>query len=97
MYIVSLTYKVPLEAVDKELNNHIAFLKEQYAQGHFLASGRKIPRTGGIIFARANDKDELSKILKQDPFNQNNLADYEVIEFIPTMTSEDMKCLLEKR
>lgn len=96
MYIVSLTYKASLEAIDKELNNHIAFLKEQYAQGHFLASGRKIPRTGGIILATTKDKEELNKILEQDPFKQNNLADYEVTEFIPTMTNENLKFLLEK-
>jgi uncharacterized protein YciI len=96
MYIVSLTYKASLEAIDKELSNHIAFLKEQYAQGHFLASGRKIPRTGGIILATTKDKEELNKILEQDPFKQNNLADYEVTEFIPTMTNENLKFLLEK-
>jgi len=96
MYIVSLTYKASLEAIDKELNNHVAFLKEQYAQGHFMASGRKVPRTGGIIFAFTKDKEELTAILEQDPFKQNNLADYEVTEFIPTMTSEDFKCLLGK-
>ena len=30
---------------------HVAFLKKHYASGHFLVSGRKIPRDGGIIIA----------------------------------------------
>ena len=47
MFIISLTYKVPLDRIDEELNNHVEFLKEQYALGNFQASGRKVPRTGG--------------------------------------------------
>ena len=96
MYIVSLTYKVSLEALDKEINNHIDCLKKQYAAGNFLASGRKIPRNGGVILAKAQSREELDEILKQDPFNQNNLADYEVIEFVPSMTSKELSYLLEQ-
>lgn len=96
MYIVSLTYKASLEAIDKELNNHIDYLKKQYAAGNFLASGRKIPRNGGVILAKAQSREELDEILKQDPFNQINLADYEVIEFVPSMTSEELSYLLEQ-
>ncbi|MBP8759685.1 MAG: YciI family protein [Parabacteroides sp.] len=96
MYIVSLTYKASLEAIDKELNNHIDYLKKQYAAGNFLASGRKIPRNGGVILAKAQSREELDEILKQDPFNQNNLADYEVIEFVPSMTSKELSYLLEQ-
>ena len=96
MYIVSLTYKASLEAIDKELNNHIDYLKKQYAAGNFLASGRKIPRNGGVVLAKAQSREELDEILKQDPFNQNNLADYEVIEFVPSMTSKELSYLLEQ-
>ena len=96
MYIGSLTYKASLEAIDKELNNHIDYLKKQYAAGNFLASGRKIPRNGGVILAKAQSREELDEILKQDPFNQNNLADYEVIEFVPSMTSKELSYLLEQ-
>ena len=96
MYIVSLTYKASLEAIDKELNNHIDYLKKQYAAGNFLASGRKIPRNGGVILAKAQSREVLDEILKQDPFNQNNVADYEVIEFVPSMTSKELSYLLEQ-
>ena len=63
---------------------------------NFLASGRKIPRNGGVILAKAQSREELDEILKQDPFNQNNLADYEVIEFVPSMTSKELSYLLEQ-
>jgi len=95
MFIISLTNKVPLERIDKELNSHVAFLKEQYALGNFQASGRKVPRTGGIILSQIKDKTELEIIIHKDPFYQNNLVDYDLTEFIPSMTSDKLKCILE--
>lgn len=88
MFIINLTYKVKLEEVDKHLEAHIAYLKQQYAQTNFIASGRKVPRTGGIILSQIKDKQDLLDILAQDPFHKHGLADYELIEFIPSMTSE---------
>lgn len=95
MFIISLTYKVPLNRIDEEIENHICFLKEQYALGNFLASGRKVPRTGGIILSHMKDKSELEKIIHKDPFYIYDLADYEIIEFIPSMTSDELKCFIE--
>lgn len=95
MYILSITYKVPLDQIDKYLNAHVEYLKEQYAVGIFLASGRKVPRDGGIILAKAANKDELMKVLEKDPFNQNNLADYQITEFIPSMTCDELASIKE--
>ncbi|TDQ25665.1 YciI family protein [Tenacibaculum caenipelagi] len=95
MFIINLTYKVQLEKVDNYLNEHIEFLNEQYELGHFVASGRKVPRTGGVILSNVNSKPELEGIIEKDPFKINNLADYELIEFVPTKTSEQLSFLLE--
>ena len=95
MFIINLTYKVELEEVDKHLEAHIAYLKQQYSQTNFIASGRKVPRTGGIILSQIKDKQDLLDILAQDPFHQHGLADYELIEFIPSMTSEAFENLKE--
>lgn len=95
MYIISLTYKTALENVQKHLDAHIEYLKEQYATGIFLASGRKIPRTGGIIFAKADNPETLRKILEKDPFHTNNIADYEITEFIASMTCDELAFLKE--
>ncbi len=97
MFIVSLTYKAPIENIEEQLENHVNFLKEHYALGNFHASGRKVPRTGGIIMSQIKDRNKLENIVQQDPFYLNNLIDYEIIEFIPTMTSEGLKCLLENQ
>lgn len=95
MIIISLTYKAELEKVDQFLNAHIEFLNEQYELGHFLASGRKIPRTGGIILSKVENKSKLEKIIEKDPFKINELADYELIEFVPSKTCDELKFLIE--
>lgn len=44
--VVVLTYVKPLEEVDAQFAAHVEWLKQGYAEGIFLASGRKIPRSG---------------------------------------------------
>ncbi|MCJ8351431.1 YciI family protein [Moritella sp.] len=88
MFIVSLTYKVELEKVDLYIEQHVAYLEKYYSLGKFIASGRKVPRTGGIILANVLNRDTLDAILSEDPFNMAGLAHYEVTEFIPTMVGE---------
>ncbi|KAA1239840.1 YciI family protein [Aquimarina sp. RZ0] len=95
MFIINLTYKTELEKIDQFLNEHIEFLNEQYELGHFLASGRKIPRTGGIILSNVKLQSELEKIIEKDPFKKNELADYELTEFVPTKTCKELNFLME--
>jgi len=83
MFIVNLNYKVSLKIIDKHLDEHRNFLNEYFAQQIFIFSGPKQPRTGGIILANCESKLELMKIIKEDPFYKNNLADYSITEFKP--------------
>lgn len=86
-FTISLTYQVPMSEVDKYIPEHKQFLKDCYEKGIFIASGPKIPRTGGIILASASNREDLDKIIKTDPFYKNKIATYEIIEFSPTMFS----------
>ena len=95
MFIVELTYVRPIEAVEENLEAHVAYLKEYYAKGVFIASGRKVPRTGGIILARAASERELRDVLARDPFQRNGVAQYAVTEFVPSMTAEGVEGLLD--
>jgi len=84
MVIISLTYKKPIEEVEKYIKEHISFLEKYYAQNKFVLSGRKDPRTGGIILANNVTAIVVSEIIKEDPFYKYQIADYEITEFIPT-------------
>lgn len=96
MFIVSLTYICDMGEVDKHLSSHIEYLNKHFASGVFLASGRKVPRIGGVILARAENRSALDKILSEDPFQIHGLANYDVTEFIPSKTSTELAFLAEK-
>jgi uncharacterized protein YciI len=91
MFIIELTYKASLEQVDAQMKPHMAFLNRHYASGHFLVSGRKIPRDGGIIVAVGNSREEIEAIAAQDPFCRHGLADFRVIEFRVSQRAEDIE------
>ncbi|RDI37588.1 YciI family protein [Aquicella lusitana] len=96
LFIVALEYKVPLEQVENHLEAHRAFLKECYAKNIFITSGRKEPRTGGVIIASTKDKQTLEEVLAKDPFKKNGIADYQITEFIPTMSNEAFAKVVEQ-
>lgn len=84
MFIFSITYLKPISEVEKYLPQHIDYLECHYQSGHFIASGRKVPRTGGIILCRAESREQAIAIMQKDPFYIQQIAQYELIEFIPT-------------
>lgn len=95
MFIINLTYKTATETIDQHLEAHVAFLNEQYALKNFLASGRKVPRTGGIILSNLNSRTALEQLLEKDPFKIHQLADYEIIEFVPSKMVDELQFLME--
>lgn len=94
MFLFNLAYVKPLDEIEGLLPAHIQFLDEFYARGKFLCSGRKEPRTGGVILCRCASRREAEKIRDQDPFYREGAADYEIIEFLPTKMSERFQALL---
>ncbi|WP_406666547.1 YciI family protein [Gallaecimonas sp. GXIMD1310] len=93
MFIVSLTYQCDLDAIDAALPAHVQWLKNAYANGQLIASGRKIPRTGGVLLSKLTSRDELDALLAADPFYQQQLARYEVIEFEASMVAAGYEVL----
>lgn len=95
MYLLIFSYKQPLSEVDRFVPEHRQFLERHYASGHFQLSGRREPRTGGVILVRAASRDEVLAIVRQDPFHREQLADYELIEFLPSMAAAGLDGLRE--
>jgi uncharacterized protein YciI len=95
MFIVSLTYISEISQIDKYLEAHIEYLDKNYEEGVFIASGRKVPRSGGVILANARNRSELEEIINDDPFKIHNLADYEVTEFVPTKSAPEFASLIQ--
>lgn len=94
MFIIDLNYIVPLEELDQHMAAHVKFLKKYYAKGLFVASGRKVPRTGGIILTIADSEEAVHKIMSDDPFIKHELADYTLTHFLTSQYHPDLKDLL---
>jgi uncharacterized protein YciI len=95
MFIINLKYIVPLEKLDAYMTDHVKYLHKYYKQNVFVASGRKVPRTGGIILALAKSKEEVDNIISEDPFYTLKLAEFTVTEFLTSQHHPDLKKLLK--
>ena len=90
MHIIILTYSP--DAVQEHLEEHRAFLDDQYAKGILLASGRQVPWKGGVLLASgAITREQLELILAQDPLHREQIAEYKVVTFIPTKTNAQLE------
>lgn len=95
MFVIELVYKADLKQIDAHMTAHVKFLKKYYADGTFLASGRKIPRDGGIILAAGKTRHEIETLIEEDPFHKHGLADFRVIEFRASQHADDMPKRIE--
>ena len=91
LFIIELLYKTDLAQIDAHMKAHMAFLRKHYAAGHFLMSGRKVPRDGGIIIAVADSRQQLETIIREDPFCARGLADFRIIEFRASQRADDIQ------
>ena len=94
MFIIDLKYIVPLEQLDEHMTDHVKYLNKYYKADVFIVSGRKVPRTGGIILAQADSKEILEKIISDDPFHKHNLAEFTITEFNASQSHPDLKGLI---
>lgn len=94
MLVIDITYTKPFSEVEKHLQPHRDFLKQCYETGKFLASGPKNPRTGGIIIG-LTCKAEAEALIQQDPFYQQQVAEFTITEFNPVMHHAVLNALTE--
>jgi len=95
LFIIDLHYIAPLEKLDEAMKDHVAFLDGHYEAGHFIVSGRKVPRTGGIILARAGSKVEVENWMHDDPFFSLGLSSFTVTEFLASKADPAFNKLLK--
>ena len=96
MFVIELIYKADLAELDQHMKAHVTFLKKYYAAGHFLVSGRKIPRDGGIIIAVGESRQQIQAIIEEDPFYARGLADFRIIEFRASQRADDIQDRIKK-
>lgn len=90
LFVLDTVYVDDLALVDA----HREYLRRNYAEGRFLASGRKEPRTGGVIIARGT-REEIERVVAEDPLTIHGVAEVSISEFLPTMTCDELAELRE--
>jgi uncharacterized protein YciI len=94
VFVLLLTYIKPLAEVDALMRRHMAWLDAQYDAGRFIVSGRRIPRTGGVILARGDDREEIEALAARDPFVSCGVATCEIVQFRASQTADGIDALL---
>jgi|YelNatPaOPRAMG01_1025707.scaffolds.fasta_scaffold20721_3 uncharacterized protein YciI len=82
-FLVDIRYRVPAEEMAEITREHRAFLQEGYRRGLLLYSGPKLPKTGGLVLARAESLAELEEFFNDDPYRLHDVAEHTFTEFDP--------------
>lgn len=87
-FLVNITYKVDLEKIGEILPKHREFLQAGYDKNLLLMSGPRNPKTGGIVIARAENLEDIQSFFENDPYQIEDYAKYEFVEFNPVKHQE---------
>ena len=91
--VVILTYVAGLDAIDAAMGDHVAWLTQAYRSDLIVASGRRVPRTGGVIVLRG-EPDAVRRLVETDPLVSGGLATSEIIPFTASMAAPALADLL---
>ncbi|UIJ46819.1 YciI family protein [Sphingomonas cannabina] len=91
--IITLTYRAPVEEIDRLLPEHVAWLEKGFDEGLFLIAGRQVPRVGGVILCRGH-RAEVEALAATDPFVTSGASDFAVTEVAASMAAPAIAALL---
>jgi uncharacterized protein YciI len=78
------------------LAGHMDWVRAQYEAGVFVASGRKVPRDGGVVLAVGDDRAAIEKLVATDPFSVAGVCEYRVTQFLATSVAPGLEMLKEE-
>ena len=77
-----------LDGFQEALAGHMAFVRQQFADGIILFSGTKPDNSGGIRVLKINDNADVADYWKADPMTVAGMLDYRVTPFKPLDVTE---------
>lgn len=95
IFILDINYTSSLDAVDKLLEAHRAFIKQDHPGVVFLISGPKNPRTGGVIIAKASNREDIERCCNADPFVTGGVCEYHITEISPKNTLPELSHIIQ--
>lgn len=82
-FIILIHYLESPARISEIRPRHRKFLEKAYEQGIALFSGPQAGGKGGIIAARGKSFGDVEIFFKDDPYLNENVAKYQIIEFEP--------------
>lgn len=82
LFVIDIEYTVEMDAVAPHLDAHMEFVAKGFDAGVFLASGPKVPRTGGVIVAQGATRQAIEALMSEDPFSKAGIINLNVTEFV---------------
>lgn len=95
IFLILLQYIKPHFAVEQYYPRHKVYIDHYVNSGHFICSGRKTLKNGEFILCRADSLKEAQRIVREDPFEANQLASFEIIAYNMTAYARSFGCLIE--
>lgn len=95
MVLLLLKYVKPIDEVERLMPAHRAWLDRVQRAGKLILAGEREPRTGAVILADVETELEAMKIVVEDPFFTEKVAEYEVVRFEPTRADARFAALVE--
>lgn len=96
MHIILLKFTDNRRNAAQHLPGHKAWLARGLEDGTFLMAGTLGSNLGGAILARGGSFANIQDRVNEDPFVHENIVHAEVLEFSPSVASEDLQFLLDK-
>ena len=96
MHIILLKFTDNRHNAARHLPGHKAWLARGLEDGMFLMAGNLGSNLGGAILARGVSLAKIQDRVNEDPFVRENIVSAEVLEFSPSIASEDLQFLLDK-
>ena len=80
-FLIEIEYTTPMEQIEPIVPEHRAYIQLGFDSGMLLYSGPMVPRTGGIVLARAETIEAVETFLSRDPYRLQGVATHRIVEF----------------
>lgn len=91
MYFLNFSFtKTPAEAALVS-PLHGAWVNKYLNEGIFLMAGGKTSGLGGLIAVKSIDKSQLRTLLAEDPYLQQDIGEYQIIEIAIALTQPEFE------
>jgi uncharacterized protein YciI len=93
MFVVFLKFSDNKDKTGEYMDGHMAWLKQGFGDGVFMAAGSLMPDLGGGIVASNTSRSELERRVNEDPFVANNVVTAEIYEIAASMVDDRLEFL----